>query len=214
MKITENVGISIFPPKLIFKDKMHEEISYSKGVNQITIRVASWFSDFWIMILNSVSLCPFWTIRKMFFLMSGIKIGPKTVIHTGARFFTPTNIGVGEGTIIGHRSFLDGRGKICIGNHTDIASEVMIYTSEHDISSQAMSPIEEKVNIGDFVFIGPRAIILPGTNIGNGAIVAAGAVVTKDVPSGKIFGGVPAKEIGERKIKSWNYKLGRARLFQ
>ncbi|KKQ96441.1 MAG: Acetyltransferase, partial [Candidatus Woesebacteria bacterium GW2011_GWA1_39_12] len=70
------------------------------------------------------------------------------------------------------------------------------------------------VEIKDYVFIGPRAIILPGVSIGRGAVVAAGAVVTKNVPDFAIVGGVPAKVIGERKNKNLNYRLGRARLFQ
>lgn len=64
------------------------------------------------------------------------------------------------------------------------------------------------------MFIGPRAIILPGVKIGKGAVVAAGAVVTKDVEKFTIVGGVPAKVVGERKNKNPSYKLGRARLFQ
>jgi maltose O-acetyltransferase len=70
------------------------------------------------------------------------------------------------------------------------------------------------VVIGDYVFIGPRAIILPNVKIGRGAVVAAGAVVTKDIPDFEIWGGVPAKKISDRKIKEPNYRLGRAMLFQ
>ncbi|MFC1625528.1 acyltransferase [Patescibacteria group bacterium] len=90
----------------------------------------------------------------------------------------------------------------------------MIYNSEHDLLKDDFSAREESVEIGDYVFIGPRAIILPGVKIGKGAIVAAGAVVTRDVSDLLIVGGVPAKDIGERKNKNLNYKLGRARLFQ
>ncbi|MCR4305614.1 MAG: acyltransferase, partial [Candidatus Daviesbacteria bacterium] len=74
--------------------------------------------------------------------------------------------------------------------------------------------ISAPVEIGDYVFIGPRAIILPGVKIGKGAVVAAGAVVTKNVQENMIVGGVPAEVIGERKVKDLHYKLGRARLFQ
>ena len=70
------------------------------------------------------------------------------------------------------------------------------------------------MRIGYFVFIGPRAIILPGVVIGKAAVVAAGAVVTKNVPPFAVVAGVPAVKIGERKIKNPGYKLGRARLFQ
>ena len=131
-----------------------------------------------------------------------------------ANFFDPRNIVIGEDTIIGDHAFLDGRAKLTIGNHVDIASSVMIYNSEHNLNSQGFEAREEPVEIEDYVFIGPRVIILPGVIIGKGAVVAAGAVVTKDVPEFAIVGGVPAKVIGERTNKNPGYKLGRARLFQ
>jgi acetyltransferase-like isoleucine patch superfamily enzyme len=90
----------------------------------------------------------------------------------------------------------------------------MIYTSKHDIGSSKFEPVVEKVVIEDYVFIGPRTIILPGVTIKRGAIIAAGAVVTKDVPELTIFGGVPATKIGIRKIEKLNYVLGRPRLFR
>ena len=129
-------------------------------------------------------------------------------------FFMPKNISIGEDTIIGDHAFLDGRAKLKIGSHVDVASSVMIYNSEHDLHSSAFEAIESPVVIEDYVFIGPRAIILSGVKIGKGAVVAAGAVVAKDVPDFTIVGGVPAKVIGERSNKNPNYRLGRARLFQ
>ena len=96
----------------------------------------------------------------------------------------------------------------------DIASEVMIYTSEHDINDVHFKAHVSPVVINDYVFIGPRAIILPGVTIGRGAIVGAGAVVTKDVADFAIVGGVPAKQIGERENKNPSYHLGRAAWFR
>ncbi|MBI2008292.1 acyltransferase [Candidatus Amesbacteria bacterium] len=143
-----------------------------------------------------------------------MKIGSKSTLHVGCRFFDPSGIKIEEGTIIGDRCFLDGRAKLTIGNHVDIASQVMIYNSEHDINSDDFHATSAPVSISDYVFIGPRAIILPGVKIGKGAIIGAGAVVTKDIPDFAIVGGIPAKVIGERANKDPKYKLGRARLFQ
>jgi len=138
----------------------------------------------------------------------------KEVETTVKNFFNPKNIEIGKDTIIGDHAFLDGREKIKIGDHVDIASSVMIYNSEHNLESEGFEAISAPVEIGDYVFIGPRVIIMPGVKIGRGSVVAGGAVVTKDVADFAIVGGVPTKVIGERKNKKPNYKLGRARLFQ
>ena len=109
---------------------------------------------------------------------------------------------------------MDGRASLKIGSHTDIASQVLIYNSEHDINAQDFRATAEPLEIGDYVFIGPRAVILPGVTIGKGAVVGAGAVVTKDVADYTVVGGIPARKIRERKLKDLNYRLGRVRLFQ
>jgi len=142
--------------------------------------------------------------------MAGLTIGKGSVIHMWANFFDPAGIVIGEDTIVGDHVFLDGRAPLVIGNHVDIASSVMIYNSEHDLEKEDFSARTEPVEISDYVFIGPRVIILPGLKIGKGAVIAAGAVVTKDVPEFMIVGGVPAKEIGERKSRDLHYKLGHA----
>ncbi|MBI2596959.1 acyltransferase [Candidatus Daviesbacteria bacterium] len=166
------------------------------------------------MILIWVGLVPSHLFRLLLYRMAGIRIGKGSRIHTGARFFYPANIKIGQDSIIGNDVFLDGRATINIGNHVDIASEVMIYNSEHDINSEDFHATTGSVTIEDYVFIGPRVIILPNVRIGKGAVVAAGAVVTKDIDEYSIAGGVPAQIIGERKLKDLHYQLGRARLFQ
>jgi acetyltransferase-like isoleucine patch superfamily enzyme len=198
----------------MFTDKDGNKLSSTEAMKKIINRVKNYFLDFELMVLRWVGCIPFHSIRNLFYKSAGVKIGKGSKIHMGAKFFSPSNIEIGEDTIIGDHIFLDGRAKLKIGNHTDIASEVMIYNSEHDLESVTFKPREENVEIGDYVFIGPRVIILPGVKIGNGAVVAAGAVVTKSVKDYEIVGGVPAKVIGERKNKDLHYKLGRARLFQ
>lgn len=165
-------------------------------------------------VLRYIGYVPSHHIRRLFYRLDGVKIGPGSTIHMGAIFYFPEKIIIGSDSIIGENIVFDGRDKITIGDHVDIASEVMIYNAEHDINDENFRVITAPVEIGDYVFIGPRVIILPGVKIGKAAVVGAGAVVTKDVPEFAIVGGVPAKVIGERKIKKLSYKLGRAALFR
>lgn len=193
---------------------MGQELTPKQALKKIINRLSNCWLDFKLMVLRWIGHIPIHFKRKFFYRIFGIKIGKGSVIHMWANFFQPKNIEIGEDTIIGDHAFLDGRAKLTIGNHVDIASSVMIYNSEHDLEKEDFSAREEAVEIGDYVFIGPRAIILPGVRVGKGAVVAAGAVVTDDVPEFTIVGGVPAKAIGERKNKNPQYRLGRARLFQ
>ena len=176
---------------------------------------------FWELInfkLMFVGFIPFHHIRRFFYRVCGIKIGKGSTIHMGARFYFPPKISIGKDTIIGEGVVLDGRDRLTIGDHVDIASEVMIYNSQHDVNTEHFAAVEsvvlEPVIIEDYVFIGPRAIIFPGVTIHRGAVVGAGAVVTKDIEEFKIVGGIPAREIGERANKNPTYKLGRAAWFR
>lgn len=198
----------------MLKDKNGKELEGQEVVGKILNRIANIILDFELMVLRWVSHVPSHIFRKMVYLLAGMEIGRGSVIHMWANFFDPSGIKIGEDTIIGDHAFLDGRALLIIGSHVDIASSVMIYNSEHDLESTEFKARTEPVEIGDHVFIGPRVTILPGVKIGKGAVIAAGAVVTTDVPEFMIVGGVPAKEVAERKNKELHYKLGRARLFQ
>ena len=196
------------------KDKNGIELTGNQVAHKVGKRLESYVLDFTLMCLHITTYIPLHSVRNLIWELVGVKLGSNSTLHTGIRVYDPRGITVGEGTIIGYGCFLDGRSALTIGNHVDIASEVMIYNGEHDIHAADFHGIEAPVAIGDYVFIGPRAIILPGVTIGNGAVVGAGAVVTKDVEPFTIVGGVPAKVIGERKLTDPHYVLGRFKLFQ
>lgn len=201
-------------------------MSSNTGRSSLPEKILNRLSAIWLELVTGflwwgVGYLPSHHLRRFFYRLSGMKIGAGSTLHMMGRIYDPRHISIGEDTIVGEKFSLDGRkqlknsaGGIEIGDHVDIASEVMIWTSQHDLSDPDMKAIEAKVTIQDYVFIGPRAIILPGVTIGRAAVVAAGAVVTKDIPDGKMFAGVPAKEIGERNLHNLNYRLGRARWFQ
>ena len=213
MLYSENIKIS--NKGFAFTDKQGNSLSLETALRKALVRIYNWWLDFRLFLIHFVSLhIPFTSIRHLVFIISGVRIGRGTTIHMGCKFFEPRGVEIGNDTKVGDNAFLDGRAKLIIGNHVDIASQVLIYNSEHDINSDSFHAREEAVKIGDYCFIGPRVIILPGVKVGKGAVIAAGAVVTKDVEPFKIVGGVPAKVIGERKNKHLNYKLGRPRLFQ
>jgi len=168
-----------------------------------------------------VGFIPIHHVRRFFYRLFGMKIGQGSTLHMMGRIYDPRYIKIGKDSIVGEKFTLDGRrqlanslGGIVIGDHVDIASEVMIWSSQHDIRSSDFHATEDPITIEDYVFIGPRAIILPGIRLGKGAVVGAGAIVTKDVLPGEIVGGIPAKPIGQRAVKEYNYRLGRARWFQ
>ncbi len=89
---------------------------------------------------------------------------------------------------------------ISIGKNCCIGEDVRLLTGSHDITSPHFNLVTKPIMIHDNVWIATGAIILPGVTIGEGAVVAAGAVVTKDVEAWTVVGGNPAKAIKERKI--------------
>lgn len=158
-----------------------------------------YYQGFGLFMIMLVGLVPSHHFRRFVYRhLFGVQLGPGSIIHSETRFFHPSKVKIGEDCNIGNKAFLDGRRGLLIGNRVNTGTDVMIYTLHHDIDSPSFDIIGGPVIIEDYVYIGPRALILPNVHIGRGAVVAAGAVVTKDVPSYAIVGGVPARFIRER----------------
>ena len=114
-------------------------------------------------------------------------------IHWRAEFYAPERIVVGEHVIIGDSAFLDGRSGLTIGDNVNLGSHVSIYTREHDVNSPTFAETGGPVVIGDRAWVSSHSVVLPGITIGEGAVVAAGAIVTKDVPPYTIVGRQPGQ---------------------
>jgi acetyltransferase-like isoleucine patch superfamily enzyme len=142
--------------------------------------------------------------RKFVLRLLGAQIDRSAVLYGGFEIRSPRKLKIGANSCIGHRATLDARGGLTIGKSVNLSSEVMIWTAQHDYRDPRFGTGFEPVTICDYVWLGPRCIILPGVTVGEGAVVAAGAVVTKDVEPYTVVGGVPARKIADRP-KGLNY---------
>lgn len=151
---------------------------------------------------------PSQSIRHHVMRSWGMKLGETSLIYMGAEIREPHKITIGKGTTIGHNCTLDGRGGLHIGNNVNFSSEVMVWTMQHDPQCSYFGVESSPVVIEDYAWLSCRTILLPGVTVGEGAVVAAGAVVTKSVEPYTIVGGVPAKLIGKRN-RNLDYVLGK-----
>lgn len=160
-----------------------------------------------------VAYFPSHAVRKGFYRrVMGITIGPGTFVFMGLWLDGRHNLTLGKNSAINQNCRLDNRGGIFIGDNVSISAEVCILTADHAPQSTDFAGRDKPVRIENFVFIGTRAMVLPGVTIGEGAVIAAGAVVTRDVAPYAIVGGVPAKVIGERQ-RNLSYEASYCRLF-
>ncbi len=148
----------------------------------------------------------FLIIKKYFLIMVGAKIGTGVVIYPGVWISPGRNLIVGNNVDLAKDVLITTTGGVNIGDRTLIGYRTQILSSNHTIPQIGepfpISGDEHKpIFIGKDVWIGANCIITAGINIGNGVVVAAGSVVTKDVEDFAIVGGVPAKIIKKRQPK-------------
>lgn len=129
-----------------------------------------------------------------------MSIGKNVVIYGGCRFRAPWNISIGKGTIIGDGCSLDGRNGLILGENVNLSTDVYIYTEQHDINDPYFESGNSggSVRIGDRAWLSSRTTVLPKVQIGEGAVLASGALASKSLEAFGVYGGVPAQKIGER----------------
>ncbi|WP_198955131.1 DapH/DapD/GlmU-related protein [Kineosporia sp. R_H_3] len=180
------------------------------------VQLVRWRRDVWadarLRLLTEIGHVPSHTVRRAAYRLAGLRIPQSSSIHWRAEFYAPERISIDEFTTIGDRVFLDGRSGLSIGRSVNLGSQVTVWTREHDIDAPDFAEIGGPVVIADYAYVGSRATILPGVTVGEGGVVAAGAVVTRDVEPYTLVGGVPAKFIRNRS-RQLDYRLGYAKRF-
>jgi acetyltransferase-like isoleucine patch superfamily enzyme len=161
-----------------------------------------------------VSRIPSHSIRQFYYrVVMKYSIGANAAIFMDCTFDRTEGFSIGKNSVINGKCRLDNKSSISIGENVSISQEVMILSADHDPDSPDFTGRDLPVIVEDYVWIGSRAIIMPGVTIGKGAVVAAGAVVTKDVIPYAVVGGVPAKLIRMRNT-DLRYQLSYRRLLQ
>jgi acetyltransferase-like isoleucine patch superfamily enzyme len=180
----------------------------------VNLTFRRWLSELRIYVCNYlVGYIPSRRIRRLYYaIVMNFSVDPTSSILLQCCFDCKGGIEVGPSSVINEKCRLDSRGGLKIGKSVSISSDVVILTASHDPRSSTFEEIVKAVTIEDYVWIGTRAIILPGVTLGRGCVVGAGAVVTKSVLPGSTVVGIPARPIASGR-DDMHYELSYRRLF-
>lgn len=146
------------------------------------------------------------TLRFGLLRLGGGKIAKHVTMFASVDIRNPKGLIIEEGCSIGPKVLLDARKGLHLHKNVTVAYDAIIWTLHHDMNSENFNTMGGPVEVGEYAWICSRSIILPSVKIGRGAVVASGAVVTKDVEPYAVVAGIPAKKIGERNQKKFNYE--------
>jgi len=141
---------------------------------------------------------PCFGLRRSILRGFGAQVGSNVHIYPSALIYYPWNLKIGDDSSIGEWALVYNLGKVSIGARTTISQRVHLCAGTHDYKNPAMPLMKPPIVIGDEVWVCADAFIGPAVTVADRAIVAAASVVVKDVSTGTIVGGNPAKYIKER----------------
>jgi len=139
--------------------------------------------------------------RNLLLRLFGARIGKHSTVHATAVVWAPWNLEMGDFTAVAPGANLYNVARITLGTKTLISQEAFLCTASHDVSAPGMDLITRPITVHDDAWVTARALVCPGVKIGNGAVIAAGAVVTRDVEPWTVVGGNPARFIKRRVLR-------------
>lgn len=160
-----------------------------------------WFEALWYLCKVTFFLPPIpWpsSLRRRLLIRFGARVGSDLYIRPGVNVHFPWKLEIGSNCWIGEGTVILNLESVTIGNHVALAHQVYLAAAGHDIRSRTMAYCNAPITIGDGCWIATRAYVGPGVTVGKYAVVAAGAIVVKDVLPRTVVGGNPAMEIGQR----------------
>lgn len=137
-------------------------------------------------------------VRYALYRLCGLKVTTPSVMP-GAFFLRPGRVFISQGSFVNYRCFFENNhGTITIGENCSVGMEVMFWTGKHKMgpAQHRAGPLSEaSIRVGNGCWIGTRAVVLGGVTIGDGCVIAAGAVVTRDCEPNGMYAGVPARRV-------------------
>lgn len=179
--------------------------------------MAEILKDFVYLFVNHI-LCyiPSRRLRgRIYYLLSKGKISKDCSIAFGVKVLDIRNVTIGESSNINFGCILDGRGaSITIGNNVDIAPQVNIWTMQHDVLSQSHNSQSSHVIIEDNVWIGNRAIILPGSILRKDSVIAAGVTFKGELNDSSIYVSIKGRSLDKKRKLDDDFVLREIRRFR
>lgn len=163
---------------------------------------ALWFVVWLFLFRPTISRSRFFVAWRIWLLrLFGAKIGRWSVVMSSCRIWQPWRLEMGDFSNLGERVDCYSVDRIVIGNQVVVSDGAYLCGASHDITSPTMDLMPKPIILGDGAWVAARAIILPGVTVGEGAVVGAGSVVTKDVAPWTVVAGNPAREIKKRVLR-------------
>lgn len=144
---------------------------------------------------------PFSSVKCWILRLFGAQVGRGVYIKPGVAVKFPWRLSVGDHCWIGEDAWIDNLAQVTLGAHACISQGAYLCTGNHDWSTSNMKLFRKPIVVRDGCWVGARATLCPGTILGTGAVLAVGAVATKEIPSYQIWGGNPAHFVRHRTIR-------------
>lgn len=140
--------------------------------------------------------------RTMILKLFGAKVGERVHVYPKVKIWAPWNLELGDECGVGDEAILYSQGKISLGKRVVISQGTHLCAGTHDYTKEGFPLITKPIRIEDNVWVAAEAFVHPGVTIGEGAVVGARSVVTKDMPAWMVCAGHPCKPIKKRDFSS------------
>jgi putative colanic acid biosynthesis acetyltransferase WcaF len=150
------------------------------------------------------TLLPFSGLRVQLLRLFGAQVGSGVVIHSGVQVKYPWHFVAGNDCWIGERAWIDNLTTVRLGNDVCISQGAYLCTGNHDWTDAAFGLFIRPISLNDGAWAGAMCMLLPGTRLEEGAVVAAGSVASGTIPRFEIHAGNPASFVRMRKVRDRN----------